>query len=168
MNRHTREIHDYVGHKSVKQCCLCSFKTIFILQLYLHFTKELNHIMHRICSYCITAFEDTEFLYSHQEDLHGLPRRINELKNGDKQSTTTQPLMVCSKCIPFCVPVNRTYSEEELNDQLADFNQSDDRQSLASRIPFVDDEAEDVDLESFILSWDDDGIRGSPTTQSSH
>ena len=106
--------------------------------------------MHRICSYCITAFEDTEFLYSYQEDVHGLPRRINELKNGDKQSTTTQPIMVSSKCIPFCVPVKRTYSAE-LNDELADFNQSDDEQSLASRIPFIYDEAEDVEVESDVL-----------------
>ena len=62
----------------------------------------------------------------------------------------------------------RSYSEEELNDYLADLDQSDDEQSLASRNPFIDDEAEDVDLESFILSCDNDERRGSPDTQSSH
>ena len=61
----------------------------------------------------------------------------------------------------------RSYSEE-LNDYLADLDQSDDEQSLASRSPFIDDEAEDVDLESFILSCDNNGKRGSPDTQSSH
>ena len=62
----------------------------------------------------------------------------------------------------------RSYSEEELNDYLADLDQSDDEQSLASRNTFIDDEAEDVDLESFILSCDNDERRGSPDAQSSH
>ena len=61
----------------------------------------------------------------------------------------------------------RSYSEEELN-YLAGLDQSDDDQSLRHRNPFKDDEAEDVDLESFILSSDDDERRGSPDTQSSH
>ena len=89
MNRHTRENHDYVGHKSVKQCSLCSFKTKFILQLSLHFKKVHNQYIHRIGSYGITAFEDPESLYSHQEEMHGLPRPITALKDGDKQPTTT-------------------------------------------------------------------------------
>ena len=89
VNRHTREIHDYVGHKSVKQCSLCPFKTKFILQLSLHFKKVHNQYIHRICCYCITAFEDTESLYSQQEEMHGLPRPITALKDGDKQHTTT-------------------------------------------------------------------------------
>ena len=42
MNRHTREFHDYVGHKSVKHCPLCPFKTNFILQLSFSFKKVLN------------------------------------------------------------------------------------------------------------------------------
>ena len=48
-------------------------------------------------------------------------------------------------------------------------DQSDDDQSLRHRNLFIDDEAEDVDLESFILSCDDDERRGSPgTPRSSH
>ena len=54
----------------------------------------------------------------------------------------------------------RSYSEKELN-YLADMDQTDDEQSLASRNLFIDDEAEDVDLESFILSCQDDEKRGT-------
>ena len=80
MNRHTQDIHDYVGHKSVKQCSLCPFKTKFILQLSLHFKKAHNELIHRICSYCITAFEDTESLYKHQEEVLGLPQPLKAME----------------------------------------------------------------------------------------
>ena len=61
----------------------------------------------------------------------------------------------------------RSYSEEELNNYLADLDQSDDDHSPTRQNPFIDDEAEDVDLESFILSCDDDERRGSQDTESS-
>ena len=89
MNRHTREIHDYVGHKSVKQCALCPFKTKFILQLSLHFKKVHNQLIHRFCSYCITAFDNSESLYKHQEEVHGLPRPIKAETSDGKKPTTT-------------------------------------------------------------------------------
>ena len=89
MNRHTREIHDYVGHKSVKQCALCPFKTKFILQLSLHFKKVHDQLIHRICSYCITAFDNSESLYKHQGEVHGLPRPIKAETSDGKKPTTT-------------------------------------------------------------------------------
>ena len=46
----------------------------------------------------------------------------------------------------------RSYSEEELNNYLADLDQSDDIQSPRHRNPFIDDEAEDVDLASFYFA----------------
>ena len=64
--------------------------------------------------------------------------------------------------------LQRTYSEEDLNNYLADLDQSDDDQSPRNQNPFIVDEAEDVELESFIVSCDDDERRGSPDTQSSH
>ena len=62
----------------------------------------------------------------------------------------------------------RSYSKEELNEYLADLDQCDDEQSLASRSPFKIDEAEYVDIKNFILFCDDDKRRGSSYTQSSH
>ena len=89
MNRHTREIHDYIGHKSVKQCSLCPFKTKFILQMSLHFKKVHSQLIHRICSYCISAFDNSDSLYNHQEEVHGLPRPMRAEKNSLKKPTTT-------------------------------------------------------------------------------
>ena len=45
--------------------------------------------------------------------------------------------------------------------------QSDDEESSLHRNPFIDDEVEDVELESLIPSCDEDERR-SPDTQSSH
>ena len=89
VNRHTREIHDYVGHKSVKQCSLCPFKTKFILQMSLHFKRVHKQLIHRVCSYCITAFESSESLYIHHEEVHGLPRPIKAKESDGKKPTTT-------------------------------------------------------------------------------
>ena len=89
MNRHTREIHDYVGQKSVKQCSFCPFKTKFIQQSSLHFKRVHTQIIHRICSYCITVFEDPESLYNHQEEVHGVPRPIKAKESDEKKPTTT-------------------------------------------------------------------------------
>ena len=60
-----------------------------------------------------------------------------------------------------------SYSEEGLNNSVADLDQSDDEESLASRNAIIDDEAKGVDLESQIPSCDEDGRR-SPDAQSSH
>ena len=77
-----------MGHKSVKQCSLCPFKTKFILQLSLHFKKVHNQLIRRICCYCITAFEDTESFYNHHEEVHGLPRPIKARESDGKKPTT--------------------------------------------------------------------------------
>ena len=61
----------------------------------------------------------------------------------------------------------RRYSDEEINDYLADLDEPDDEQSLASRNPILYDEVEDAYLESFILSSDADERMESPDTQSS-
>ena len=42
-----------------------------------------------ICSFCVTTFGDTESLYSHQKEVHDLPRPITALNYGDKQPTIT-------------------------------------------------------------------------------
>ena len=89
MNCHAREIHDYIGHKSVKQCSLCHFKTKFILQMSLHFKKVHSQLIRRICSYCITAFDNSDSLYNHQEEVHGLPHPMRAEKNSLKKPTTT-------------------------------------------------------------------------------
>ena len=73
----------------MKQCSLCPFKTKFILQMSLHFTKMHNQLIHRICSYCITAFDNSDSLYNHQEEVHGLPRFMKAEKNNLKKPTTS-------------------------------------------------------------------------------
>ena len=62
----------------------------------------------------------------------------------------------------------RSYSDEEVDNYLAEMDQSDDEESLASRNPFIDDEAVDVDLENLISPSCDEERRRSPDTQSSH
>ena len=53
------------------------------------FQKKHNQIINRVCSYCITAFKDTETLYIHQEQVHGLPRPLKAEKRDESKPTTT-------------------------------------------------------------------------------
>ena len=51
--------------------------------------RSRSNFFHRICSYCITAFDNSDSLYNHQEEVHGLPRPMRAEKNSLKKPTTT-------------------------------------------------------------------------------